>query len=185
MLDHNISQHHLNELNEKWTKFTRMLFEMCVKSISIEQQCSQALKSSNIIKCTLLCLCSHKMDSNVPWNWMQNASQTKGFSLAWVFCKCIKSFHFIQHSKLLSCSYKKTNLLSCSKLNDRQVQSPFRYLLFGWRWWLRVVWTLLDPYEFNTRNILAPFGIQFSRWINPVNKFMTSTWTCLKMNCTH
>lgn len=52
------SQHHLNELNEKWAKFTRMLFEMCVKSISIGQQCSQALKSSNIIKCTLLCLCS-------------------------------------------------------------------------------------------------------------------------------
>lgn len=78
-------------------------------------------------------------------------------------------------------------MLEAERLHDRQVQSPFRYLLFGWRWWLWVVWTLFDPYEFNTLNILAPFGIQFSRWINPVNKFMTSTWTwtCLKMNCMH
>lgn len=35
-------------------------------------------------------------------------------------------------------------MFKAERLHDRQVQSPFRYLLYGWRWWLRVVWTLLN-----------------------------------------
>lgn len=78
---------------------------------------SSAAKHSNpqTSSSALYCVCVHKMDSNVPWNWMQNASQTKGFSLAWVVCKCIKSSHSTQ--SFSHAHIKKINLLSCSKLN--------------------------------------------------------------------